>query len=137
MQIFVYKNGQQLGPYTEAEIKSQLAAGSLSVQDMIWWEGQAGWAPLAQTALAPTITGMPSVPPAPVAPKKSNKVLIGVLIGCAVLPAVAFVAVVAISVLLALGQTVKGVFSTINSQLEMTETNNPPATTNAAPATNP
>jgi Flp pilus assembly pilin Flp len=31
----------------------------------------------------------------------------------------AFIAVVAISVLLALGQTVRGVFSTINSQLQL------------------
>ena len=33
----------------------------------------------------------------------------------------AFIAVVAISVLLALGQTVRGVFSTINSQLSLAQ----------------
>jgi hypothetical protein len=60
MQIYVHRNNQQLGPFTEADIKAQLAAGTISLQDHVWWQGQASWLPLGQTPL-----GTPSVPPVP------------------------------------------------------------------------
>jgi uncharacterized membrane protein len=67
MQIYVHRNNQQLGPFTEAEIKAQLASGAISPQDHVWWEGQSGWAPLGQTPLA--ATGSPtSAAPAPIVP---------------------------------------------------------------------
>ncbi len=52
MQIYVHKNNQQLGPFTEAEIRAQLAVGTLSPQDHVWWQGQPTWLPLTQTPLA-------------------------------------------------------------------------------------
>jgi hypothetical protein len=65
MQYFVHRNNVQLGPFTEADIKAQLASGTLSTSDHVWWQGQQGWVPLSQTAL---VAG--AVPPivAPVAP---------------------------------------------------------------------
>jgi hypothetical protein len=48
MQIFIAKNGQQLGPYTLEHIQGQVAAGALSPLDLAWYEGLADWAPLSQ-----------------------------------------------------------------------------------------
>jgi len=63
MQIYVHKNNQQIGPFTEAEIKAQLAAGTITPQDHAWWQGQANWVPLAQTPFA-TVSPLaaPAVP---------------------------------------------------------------------------
>jgi hypothetical protein len=46
MAIYVHRNDQQLGPYSVAEVKSQLASGALSTNDYVWWKGQQGWVPL-------------------------------------------------------------------------------------------
>jgi hypothetical protein len=46
MAIFVQRNSQRLGPYTLAEVRSQLASGALSLKDHVWWTGQEGWVPL-------------------------------------------------------------------------------------------
>jgi hypothetical protein len=68
MQIYVHRNGQQLGPFTEAEISAQLAAGTISRPDLVWWEGQPRWMPLGQSSLAVPLvsgappSGVPSVP---------------------------------------------------------------------------
>ena len=51
MQYYIHHNNQQIGPFTEAEVKAQLAAGSISPQDHVWWQGQQGWVPLAQSSL--------------------------------------------------------------------------------------
>ena len=61
MQIYVGKNGQQLGPFTLDEVNRKLADGTFSGSDLAWYEGAAGWAPLS---------GVPGVNirPAPVAP---------------------------------------------------------------------
>jgi len=66
MQYFIHHNEQQLGPFTEAEVKAKLAAGEISATDHVWWEGQQGWTPLGQTALAGVVA--PADPVAPVAP---------------------------------------------------------------------
>ena len=71
MQYFIHHAGQQLGPFTEAEVKAKLAAGALSPQDLVWWEGQADWVPLGQVSAfaagTPAIPGMPSAPAVPAA----------------------------------------------------------------------
>jgi hypothetical protein len=198
MNIFIHHDGQQLGPFGEAEVKSQLAAGMISRQDLAWWEGQAGWVPLEQTFLAvesipPTpvqtsvppappvsIAGMPAARAVPVTPtdqtsgmaigalvsgiiglffsiifllpiilghmalsqirknpylKGSGMALAGLILGY-VEGFIIIIAIVAISVLVALGSHVKSVFSTINAQIAIAETNNVPGT-NAAPANGP
>jgi hypothetical protein len=82
MQIYIARDGRQLGPFSLAEINHQLAAGTLSLSDNAWYEGAAGWAPLSTipgvsggasstsanispAATAPTTT--PGVPAAPAA----------------------------------------------------------------------
>jgi hypothetical protein len=196
MNIFIHRDGQQLGPFGEAEVKSQLTAGTISRQDLAWWEGQAGWVPLEQAFLAvdaapsaPAPISSPTVAPAvsaamPAAStasapigtsgmaigalisgiaglfvgiiflvpiilgylalsqirknpylKGSGMALAGLILGY-VEGFIVIIAVVAIFVLIALGSQVKSVFSTINAQLEMAQTNNAPGT-NAAPAHGP
>jgi len=54
MAIFVQRNSQKLGPYTLAELRSQLASGALSLKDYVWWTGQTEWIPLVGSpVLAP------------------------------------------------------------------------------------
>lgn len=47
MQYFVGKNGQQLGPFSEEQIKSRVASGEFAGTDLIWKEGMAAWEPIA------------------------------------------------------------------------------------------
>ena len=71
MQIYVGKNGQQLGPFSLEEVNRKLADGTFAGTDLAWYEGAAGWAPLSGVAgvvippaavAAPT----PAATPAPI-----------------------------------------------------------------------
>lgn len=48
MSIFIWKNDQQNGPYSEADILEFVKIGTFSLEDLSWTEGQAEWRPLAQ-----------------------------------------------------------------------------------------
>src|SRR5438270_10326002 len=71
MQIYVGKNGQQLGPFSIEEINRKLADGTFAGSDLAWYEGAAGWAPLSGVAgvvipQAPTAAAAPApIQPAP------------------------------------------------------------------------
>lgn len=71
MQIYVGKNGQQLGPFSLEEINRKLADGTFAGTDLAWYEGAAGWAPLSGVAgvvipaVAPAPTPAPPVTAAP------------------------------------------------------------------------
>jgi len=74
MQIYVGKNGQQLGPFSLEEINRKLADGTFVGSDLAWYEGAAGWAALSgvpgvviPTAPAPAAVA-PAPAPAPVRP---------------------------------------------------------------------
>jgi len=68
MAIYVQRNSQRLGPYTVAEVRSQLASGALSLKDHVWWTGQEGWIPLVGSpVLKPDF-----VDPDPAVKKKSD-----------------------------------------------------------------
>ena len=64
MQIYVFVDGQQTGPFTEEQVRAQLNAGTITPETLVWWEGMADWQPLGQTSLQ-TDTGAPAVPVAP------------------------------------------------------------------------
>ena len=71
MQIHIARDGKQLGPFSLDEVKSQLAAGTLSLSDNAWYEGAAGWAPLSSVpGVAGGAPGGPTIPAAttPTAP---------------------------------------------------------------------
>ena len=68
MQIYVGKNGQQLGPFSLEEINRKLADGTFAGTDLAWYEGAAGWAPLSGVAgvvIPPTSPAAPAPSPAP------------------------------------------------------------------------
>jgi hypothetical protein len=69
MQIYIHRNNEQLGPFTEAEVKAQLASGAISLQDHVWWQGHANWIPLDQSPLAASLSPTaPSATPATPSP---------------------------------------------------------------------
>jgi hypothetical protein len=68
MQIYVGKNGQQLGPFSLEEVNRKLADGTFAGTDLAWHEGAAGWAPLSGVAgvvIPPTSPATPAPSPAP------------------------------------------------------------------------
>ena len=70
MQIYIGKNGQQLGPFSLEEVNRKLADGTFAGTDLAWYEGAAGWAPLSGIAgvvipQAPASTPAPAPTPAP------------------------------------------------------------------------
>lgn len=109
MQIFIARNNQQLGPYDLETIKASIQNGSISPNDLAWYEGAAGWVPLSTVPgvsaapppvvpVAPPPPAMPQAAPAPAVatpgampvqpPKKSAlKVLGSVLLGIIILGA--------------------------------------------------
>jgi hypothetical protein len=46
MSTYVFKDGQQEGPFENAEIHARLSEGTLSAGDLGWREGLADWTPL-------------------------------------------------------------------------------------------
>jgi hypothetical protein len=64
MNIYLIKNGQNSGPYSEPEVRNRVKSGSYTLDDLAWFEGCAGPVPLAQVfAKTPHITPDPT--PAP------------------------------------------------------------------------
>lgn len=64
MQIHVAKNGQQTGPFEEAQVREKLASGEFADTDLAWHADLAGWQPLS--TLFPSAAPEPSMaPPAP------------------------------------------------------------------------
>ena len=70
MQIYVGKNGQQLGPFSLEEVNRKLADRTFVGTDLAWYEGAAGWAPLSGVAgvvIPPVSTTTPAPAAAPIA----------------------------------------------------------------------
>jgi hypothetical protein len=68
MQIYVGKNGQQLGPFSLEEVNRKLADGTFVGTDLAWYEGAAGWVPLSGVAgvvIPPAAAVTPAPAPAP------------------------------------------------------------------------
>lgn len=58
MQIYLYQNEQQTGPYTEQQIRDLVAARTINTTDVCWYEGLSDWQPIDTV-----ISFQPSVPP--------------------------------------------------------------------------
>lgn len=69
MQWYYSKNGTQLGPVEEGELRSKIASGEISSADLVWREGMTDWLPSAKVQeLAPVAvvpTAFPSAVPDP------------------------------------------------------------------------
>ncbi len=97
--IYIVRGTEQAGPFTEAEIRAQLASGALTGESMVWWDGLPEWTPISRTPLAaapsvPVAPAAPAVAPAPVvgiapgAPQTSVLAIISLVIGILALPAI-------------------------------------------------
>jgi hypothetical protein len=69
MQIHVARDGKELGIFSPEEVNRQLAAGTLRLTDLAWYEGAAGWAALSTVpgVSATPASGATAVSPAAVA----------------------------------------------------------------------
>lgn len=47
MQFYLYQNDQQVGPYTESQIREMLSSGSIQENDACWHEGCTEWRPVS------------------------------------------------------------------------------------------
>lgn len=72
MEFLIHHGGREIGPYSEAEVRSRLLSGAINSSDLAWHEGASDWAPLFSfarfTANAPRKTPPPlpsssSLPP--------------------------------------------------------------------------
>jgi len=62
-EIYIFTNGQQLGPFDEQEVRQDLDAGRIAAADLAWAPGRSGWLPLGEFLNISTIP-----PPLPEAP---------------------------------------------------------------------
>ena len=49
--IFIAKNGQQLGPFSESQVREAIAKGFISPVDLCWKTGKAEWVPIGNVIL--------------------------------------------------------------------------------------
>jgi hypothetical protein len=70
MQWYYVSDGQQAGPITTEQLRTQAATGALSEETLVWKAGMASWEPLGQVAGRETALliqlPMPSAPAVPV-----------------------------------------------------------------------
>ena len=75
VQMMLYINGQQYGPYDYQTLKQFIPTGQLTPQTLVWQQGMASWTPAGQVpelqglfapvAPAPPVPPTPGVPPMP------------------------------------------------------------------------
>ena len=66
MQIFINKNGNQLGPFPEQQVAEMLKSGQVAGTDLAWGEGMETWKPLSSFAqFQSTAGGQPPLPGQP------------------------------------------------------------------------
>jgi len=58
---FFAANGQQQGPYPEAQFRDLIARGTVNAQTLVWSEGMAGWTAAGQVTELASVFG--AVPP--------------------------------------------------------------------------
>jgi hypothetical protein len=93
MNFYLFHNGAQVGPFTEAALREMLANGQATPDMLAWREGMPDWAPLGQLLGQPAVPAsafIPHVPAAPAAKSSSDplRILKGCLMGFGVLAAV-------------------------------------------------
>ena len=57
------KNGNQVGPVTEEELRAKAGTGEVLATDLIWKEGMPDWKPFSRVLGVQPGTGAPPVPP--------------------------------------------------------------------------
>jgi hypothetical protein len=65
MQIYLYQNDKQIGPYTEEDLRSMVASGVVSRTENAWHDGLTEWQPLDTVV---SLNQSPALPPLPSLP---------------------------------------------------------------------
>lgn len=52
MQIYLYRDGQRIGPYTQEQVAAALSVGTFQPTDLAW-RGADGWIPLSTLLATP------------------------------------------------------------------------------------
>src|SRR5205814_2474937 len=52
MEIWVHRNGQYAGRFSESAIREKVADGSLSATDLAWDEAKSAWKPISELLAA-------------------------------------------------------------------------------------
>ncbi|HVF72602.1 MAG TPA: RDD family protein [Chthoniobacterales bacterium] len=78
MQIIIAKDGEQLGPYDETQLKEMVEAGTIALTDLAWRDGLTDWIPVA-TIIAPleARTDSPPVVSTQISPPRLDENLAG------------------------------------------------------------
>ena len=65
MNIYIHKDGQQLGPFTEQQVKDSIYQGRFNGNDLAWKEGAADWQPINSLigGTPPPVSAPPATPP--------------------------------------------------------------------------
>jgi uncharacterized RDD family membrane protein YckC len=65
MDVWIGRNGERLGPYSEEQIREWLRDGSLKPDELGWYEGLADWQPMRVLFVGevPRVADMPPLPP--------------------------------------------------------------------------
>jgi hypothetical protein len=58
--FYISRNGENLGPFSEVEIREQLSSGACTAEDHAWHEGETDWKPLGHLLVPVTTTAVPS-----------------------------------------------------------------------------
>jgi Tfp pilus assembly major pilin PilA len=81
--IWIGRDGQKYGPYTEANVRLWLREGQLTPDTLAWRPGMTAWMPLSTFAFVdPVIDGVPQSPPPPL---QSAAAIYGAAYGAATL----------------------------------------------------
>lgn len=59
MEIWIHRNGQFAGRFSESAIRDKIAAGSLSPTDLAWDEAKSAWKPISEFLAAPSVAATP------------------------------------------------------------------------------
>jgi uncharacterized RDD family membrane protein YckC len=65
MQIYIGKDGDRKGPYSETQIREMLAAGSIAGTDLAWHDGLADWTTVTTLLSGGNVTVPPAIPASP------------------------------------------------------------------------
>lgn len=72
VQMMLYINGQQYGPYDYKALKAFVPTGQLTEQTLVWQQGMTAWLPAGEVselkalfAPVPPVPSMPNIPPTP------------------------------------------------------------------------
>jgi hypothetical protein len=84
MEYLIHHDGRDLGPYSEAEVRSRLISGAITLADLGWHDGATDWKPLSsfeqfaagyQQTPPPIPVATPAAPPRPISPALDSKSL--------------------------------------------------------------